>query len=230
MKSLTVIFSSHKGKEYDNIFKEKIKKTSGIDDIQIICVENYNQYSLSEAYNIGYSRYFETDRDDDIIVYCHNDIEFKTKNWGKILINKFMSNPEFGVIGLAGSTELTENGIWWNNKATCYGIVDHTDGFKEWTTRFSYEIKNIKEVAVIDGVFIAVNPDISNWEFNENFKGFHMYDISFSLDNFIDKIKIGVITDIRILHQSVGMVNQEWENNRLKLIQNYAEYLPIKVV
>lgn len=228
MKGLTVVFSSHKGSEYDLMFENRIKDSCGIEDVQVICIPNEKKYSLTEAYNIAWEKFDESNRN-NIIVFLHNDIHFKTPNWGLLLVRKFKQNPTYGIIGLAGSIELATTGVWWNDRSKCFGIVDHTDGIKEWTTIFSPPIKNIQQVVVIDGVFIAVDPQQIEWEFNEDFKGFHLYDIAFCADNFTGGVYIGVTTDIRIMHESIGIVNQEWEDNRLQFVETYKNQLPLFV-
>jgi hypothetical protein len=43
----------------------------------------------------------------------------------------------------------------------------------------------------------------------------------------LDGCEIGVTTDIRILHQSVGMVKEQWEKNRVQFAEKYKEDLPL---
>ena len=44
---------------------------------------------------------------------------------------------------------------------------------------------------------------------------------------YLDGFNIGVTTDIRILHESIGMTNDEWEKNRQLFVKKYKEDLPI---
>ena len=52
---------------------------------------------------------------------------------------------------------------------------------------------------------------------------------STSLDNFLSKkSKNGVTTNIRVIHHSTGdSNNQEWINNRNKMLKKYKTVLPI---
>jgi GT2 family glycosyltransferase len=148
-------------------------------------------------------------------------------NWGRILLAKFNSH-NYGIIGLAGTTSISESAIWWEAKNTMFGIVEHTDDINTWVSNFSAPIKDIKEVVIVDGVFMAADPDLVS-NFNEEFDGFHFYDISFSLDNYLDGVNIGVITTIRILHKSVGQTSPDWERNRQLFVEKYKEYLPMSI-
>jgi cellulose synthase/poly-beta-1,6-N-acetylglucosamine synthase-like glycosyltransferase len=99
---ITIIYSTHKDSTYNLNFKQHLSQTVGLSDFEILEYENHNQYSLSEIYNKGIreSKY-------NIIVCCHNDIKLE-KGWGKKLISDFESNPEFGIIGKAGSCYFPE--------------------------------------------------------------------------------------------------------------------------
>jgi glycosyltransferase involved in cell wall biosynthesis len=113
------------------------------------------------------------------------------------------------------------------NNGKLRGKVWHTDGLKQWESVFHNSNKIIDDVVTIDGVFIAVNPDnIQHW-FDERFNGFHFYDQGFVIPNYLDGCNIGVMNNISILHQSVGEVNQEWENNRQQFCELYKDELPV---
>ena len=207
--NIVVVFSSHLSEEENSKFKNHISKTIGVKH-KVVCYSNFNEFSLSEIYNKAITEEIE---DNCIFVMCHNDITIKTKNWGKILLNKF-NHSNYDIIGVAGSTYLPESGIWWEDKSKMVGIVDHTDGIDVWTTMFSPEFNGIKDVVTIDGLFMSFNPDNIIHKFDESYKGFHYYDLSFCLPNYLDGCNIGVLTSIRILHKSVGITNDKWESNR----------------
>jgi glycosyltransferase involved in cell wall biosynthesis len=87
----------------------------------------------------------------------------------------------------------------------------------------------MKEVAIIDGVFIAVHKKRIKKNFVEDFEGFHFYDLPFCVENYLSDVKIGVFTNIRITHKSIGQTNEQWETNRLLFTEKYKESLPIKI-
>ena len=66
-------------------------------------------------------------------------------------------------------------------------------------------------------------------KFNEKFK-FDYYDITFCLDNFLDgETKIGVTTNIRIAHNSVGQMREGWYTAREEVNKIYNDDYPIEV-
>ena len=58
---------------------EHIKKTCGLRDVEVIQYINKGE-SLTKFYNKGLE-----ESKNDIVVFCHDDIIFNTKNWGKKL-------------------------------------------------------------------------------------------------------------------------------------------------
>ena len=71
--SLSVVFST---KKINPEFVESIKKSSGVYKIEILPYENPGKYSLTEVYNMGLEK-----ATNDIVVFCHDDLKFDTKNW-----------------------------------------------------------------------------------------------------------------------------------------------------
>lgn len=220
---INIIYSSHLDYIHDSRFELNVKNTVGCKH-NIFRYENKNQFSLTEIYNQALDEHTE---DDAILVFCHNDISFDTKNWGVNLLNKF-NNSKYDIIGVAGTDLLLESGVWWGSRPNMFGIVNHENPFRKWTTEFSNPIKGIKDVVVLDGLFFGVNPHTIETKFDTDFKGFHFYEISFCMSNYIAGCNIGITTDIRLTHRSVGITNSEWEQNRLLFIEKYKDELPVK--
>lgn len=235
MKKLSVIFSSHHTDEENKKFIEHLKTTAGV-EIHVECVVNMGEFSLTEAYNIGWKKLDDLDRGKDIIVFCHNDITILTQAWGKKLLGIFHSFPDFDIIGVAGTTELHKHGCWWldetgqnMNLSKMFGRVWHTNGLRNWETVYSEKIHGVKDVVVTDGVFFGVNGETIVERFDEQFKNFHFYDISFCFENYLEGCNIGVFDKISILHKSIGQTNQNWADNRAQFAEKFKDELPVKL-
>lgn len=218
---IVVVFSSHLGEEKNNEFINHIHNTISVKH-DVICYTNYDQYSLSEIYNNAINDYYI---DNTIMLFIHPDVIIKTKNWGKILLNHF-NYSDYGILGVAGSTFIGSDGVWYSDRSKMVGIVSHTNGINTWDSEFSNPINGIKSTLMIDGLFMAVDCNKIKHKFNLDYGKYHYYDISFGLSNYNEGVKIGVITTIRVLHKSVGQTNENWEENRLKFINNHK--LPIR--
>lgn len=215
---LTIGFSTRK---LDENFKSHLIYSCGVRDVEIIFIENNGEYSLTEAYNILLEK-----SKNDIVVLCHDDIYFDTKNWGKKLLSHF-NKTGYGILGVAGTTDLSESGMWWDNSSKMVGIINHEHEGKKWTSTYSKDLKNkVAQCCLIDGVFIALDKNRIKNNFNESVKGFHFYDLEFSFSNNIENVKVGVIFNIRITHKSIGMTNDSWEENKKEFVSRWEKILP----
>ena len=222
---LTVVYSTRK---IDEKYIKHIENTCGVRGVEVIPFENPNGTSLTKVYNELLDK-----AKNDIVVFCHDDIIFNTKKWGKRLLKHF-SNSDFGVLGIAGTRKLPETGRWWEDinqpLSNMVGIVKHSNEGKTWESKYSMPVgDNIIPVVMLDGLFFAVNKNKLEHEFNETIEGFHFYDVDFTFKNFLDGVKVGVVTNIRITHKSVGQTNEEWESNRVKFVEENSTYLPASV-
>jgi len=221
--NIVVVFSSHLSEGENQHFIKHVNETIGAKH-NTVCYPNFGQFSLAQIYNDA----IKTHKVDNcIFVFCHNDMIYKTRNWGKVLLNHF-NHSDFGIIGIAGTTFIPDTGMWWGDRSKMYGIVEHTDKISTWVSEYSPAFNGVKPVIMVDGLFMGVDPDKIIRGFNENYGLFHFYDISFCVDNYLEDINIGVTTSIRVLHKSVGQTNQSWEDNRKKFASEYN--LPIRHV
>ena len=219
---ISVIYCTKESKPHH---KEHIIKSSGLHKhIDVIEIIN-NGESLTKCYNEGIKQAkFNT------IVICHDDIIIETKQWGKKLLKIYDRNPEYSIIGVAGTKELSESGRWWDNKQKMYGRVRHTHNNKSWLSSYSGDLgDNVEEVVLVDGLWFSFQKDKIKTTFNEEVKGFHFYDVTFCVENKLLNCKIGVITKIRINHMSMGETNVEWEENRKLFVKNNDQSLPLIV-
>jgi glycosyltransferase involved in cell wall biosynthesis len=164
------------------------------------------------------------------VVLCHDDIYFDTKNWGNKILNHFKRNKDYGVLGLAGTTNMPKSAKWWEDFSKMKGIVNHEHEGKKWESKYSASKGNqLDDVVLVDGLFIVINKKNIKQKFNENIKGFHFYDVDFSFRNFIEGVKIGVMYDVRVTHKSIGQTNEQWEKNKNVFAEKYKDVLPVKV-
>jgi len=220
---ITIIYSTHKDSEYNSKFKQHLLQRSGIDNIQILEYINHNQYSLSELYNKGIK-----ESKHNIIVCCHNDIKLE-KNWGKKLISDFVSNPEFGIIGKAGSCYFPKSGVYWEKmKQTMVGqVYHHPKDQKKWINKYSAKLPFLIPVVTIDGLFISFDKTKIKHTFDETIGKFHFYDHLFCIPNYLDEVKIGVTSSFEITHESIGQPNQEFWESREKFVEKWGSKLPL---
>lgn len=214
-------------RESNKEFGKHLTKSCGLDPkkIEIIEIVNTGDRSLTECYNeiLNNAKY-------NHVVFTHSDLTIETKQWGNKLLKQFDKNPEYGIIGVAGSKYMAESGQWWADKKKMYGRVQHTHEGKTWLSEYSKDLgNNLEEVVVVDGVFFAVDKSKLKASFDESVEGFHFYDVTFCFENHLKGVKVGVSTIVRVNHQSIGMTNQSWEDNRVLFSEKFKDSLPIKI-
>ena len=222
MNLVTVVISTRKK---DEEFQKHVKKMFSHPKTQILIYENDGVMSLPEVYNKGLE-----ESKNDIIVFLHDDVILQSTNMTPKIVKMFEKFPEYGIIGVAGTTDLV-NGRWWEIRKSMHGQVGHTKDGKTWKNKYSKEsyVDNLKDVVCVDGVFFIVHKKRIKKTFDIDFKGFHFYDIPFCISNYLEGVKIGVTTKFDIVHKSIGITNEQWEENKKQFEEKFKDILPIKM-
>jgi hypothetical protein len=208
--------------------EESVKDTIGL-AYEIIAVDNSaGKYSIFEAYNIGIdkSKY-------DIICFMHEDISFKTANWGLIVRKLFEENKKLGLLGVAGSSYKTfiPSG-WVAAYAEKAGYVNILQSFKDKRIDLHSYANPKKEllakVISVDGVWFCARKSIATeMRFDEHtFKGFHCYDVDFSL-SVGQQYDVAVTFEILINHFSEGSFDESWAAETIRLHEKWKHHLPL---
>lgn len=221
---IAIVFCSQKRTEENKEFIEHLKNTCGCDS-HVFSIHNPEGVSLSKIYA---DMIANDDVDANVMVFVHDDVEFLKDGWGKEILRLFNEHNDYGIIGVAGSAQFDEKGAWWNYEKK-YGQVLHRNEGKSWLTAFSPLLnKDLQEVAVIDGLFIGVHRKRISENFSRELEFFDFYDVYFCLANYLaKKCKIGVTTNIRIAHKSIGRLKDSWYKNREIVNEKFGKYFPI---
>ena len=204
-------------------FQEHIKKSIGVKEYEIYEIVNNGSKSLTECYNEGLDK-----TKNNIVVFCHDDIILK-EGWGKKVLKHF-KETEYGILGMAGTTDMSEIGRWWQDSTKMIGIVSHSNEGKTWENRYSANFEDeVIETVMLDGLFFVAHKEKIKTKFDEAFKGFHFYDVDFTFNNHLNGVKVGVMFDVKITHKSIGMTNDEWEKNREQFVEKYNGKLPYNI-
>ena len=219
---ISVVISTRK---IDDTYLKHVEKMFSHPKTEINIYENDGVSTLAEIYNIGLE-----ESKNDIIVFMHDDLILETPNITPKVVKLFEENPEFGIIGLAGTDNLM-SGMWWQDRESMYGVVGHEHEGKRHVNHYSKQSfgDRPKEVVIVDGLFMMIHRGRIKHKFNEEFKGFHFYDLPICVDNHLDGVKIGVTTKIMVTHKSIGMTNKQWEKNKLFFEAIYEKLFPLRV-
>lgn len=217
---ISVVFSTRKE---NNGYQNHIKKTVGVKGCEIIEIVNDGKYSLTEAYNKGLKQ-----STNNVVAFIHDDL-ILPNGWGKKMLTHF-NNSDYGILGVAGTTDMSETGQWWKDSTKMVGIVKHSHNGRTWESKYSANFgKDIIETVIVDGLFFVVNKNRIKSNFSEDIKGFHFYEIDFTFNNHLNGVKVGVVFDVKLTHKSIGQTNEEWEKNRLNFVEKYKDKLPYNI-
>lgn len=194
-----------------------IKQTIGI-PFELVIIDNSNNfYSIFSAYNEGVKR-----SKYEVLCFMHDDIIFKTNDWGINVMNRFKSS-NLGAIGVAGSPYYAIlPGGWWSGGYISQSIYGEQE--------LAYQTKkdNSLPVVVLDGLWFCVRKSLfSMIRFDDTtFNGFHYYDMDISLQIQQKGYTLLSVYDISIQHSS-GKLDTTWLSNALLLQKKWENKLPI---
>jgi len=204
--------------------KENIKNTIGT-DYEIIVIDNSNgQYSIFSAYNKGASQ-----SKFSFLCFIHEDILFKTENWGKLLINH-LSDRKTGIIGVAGGKIMTRiPASWWLVGPGYKNLIQHYKHNKTSRLEKTQNYPGISQPAILlDGVFLSVRSELfDKIKFDEELTGFHGYDHDISVQSVMAGYNNYVVFDILLEHFSEGNMNSQYYANLIKIYKKWKDYLPL---
>jgi hypothetical protein len=160
---------------------------------------------------------------------CHDDIEILTdpEVFKNIIVNTCLK-VDTGFIGVAGTTHLTENAVWWNQdiwrQGKHRGHVYHGSDILTADSTY-YGRPNMERVVCMDGLFLAASGRVLRdvgLDKPEYFEGdWDFYDIHYTVTAHKKKYKNHVVP-ISLLHNSKGELagRDSWHKNREAFIKN----------
>lgn len=205
---------------------QNIDKTIGCDYELIVIDNSRKRYSIFEAYNLGIDKSLGS-----FLCFIHEDVLFHTQNWGVLLTSIFESNTKIGLIGVVGAKVKSKTpSSWWdcNEEDRITNIIQHFTNKEKEVHNYGFDKQQNVEVAVIDGVFMALRKD-NKIAFETRLQGFHAYDLNLSFEVIKLGYSIVVTNEISIEHYSSGVINESWVKSSYKLHKLYRKQLPVFV-
>jgi Glycosyltransferase like family len=163
-----------------------------------------NPVSLSRGYNEGIARSCG-----EVLVFAHDDIEILTSHFAPRLRRHL---ERFDLVGVAGTTRLCAAYLMTSGPPYVYGQVAHPEPPGFGVSIFSVPAKEVEGIQALDGLFFACKRRVVEVvHFDEQwFDGFHLYDVDFTFAAYLAGFRLGVCTDIPILHASIGRFDAKW--------------------
>ena len=173
-------------------------------------------------------------KDDDIVIFCHDDIEIimDPQQFINVLI-RASRRAKSGFFGVAGTSCLTEDAVWWNREVwqegKHRGLVLHGNSLT--SSQYTY-YGDPGRVVCLDGLFLGISgktlKDL-NLDKPDYFEGdWDFYDIHYTIQAH-KKGFYNTVEPIFLLHRSIGELagRDSWHKNREAFIE--ASKLPIQI-
>lgn len=178
--------------------------------------------SLCEGYNRGIAK-----ARGDILVFSHDDILILDAAFANKIESRMLDG--YQLLGFAGSTRVTD-GYWWASGVEYMrGAIAHAGPNAKKLLFFVYGVgdESTTPVQVLDGLcMIAHRSAVQKVSFDaKTFDGFHLYDMDFSLSAHLAGLRVGVMTDIPIIHMSSGAFDAAWQDYRERFVKKHARAL-----
>lgn len=194
-----------------------------------------NKKSIFKAYEDSLNLFTNNNKvlDHDVFIFCHDDIEILSS------IEDFKFNLDFlgyndksGFGGVAGTTYLSESGVWWDQQVWSQGLhkgfVLHGEKITPKPTFYG----NYGQVVALDGLFLACRyGTLKHLKLDkpDNFPGlWDFYDIEYTINTHLLGYRNQVLP-IFLRHESFGSLagRESWYKNRDAFIASHT--LPIKI-
>lgn len=195
---LSIIICSRKTDIPDEL-KHNIAETIGCEYELVILDNSSNKSSIFQAYNEGIRR-----AKGAFLCFMHEDVLYRSKNWGDAIERHFQKEERIGLIGFAGSHFLPDTPMYWygspfvsqHNLNNDQGVIEehfHEEWFGE---------KDLIETIVVDGLcFFAKRELFHEISFDEKvYKGFHLYDMDICMQVHEAGYKVCVCRDVLVEH------------------------------
>ncbi len=165
----------------------------------------------------------------DYLCFLHEDVRFNTPNWGERIVKK-LSEPDCGVIGFVGSIikQSQPSGWYYSRNTRRHRMVQHRVGRPPKNITINPCGEDFAQVITLDGLCLFVRKDVwAEHPFDEDMlKGFHGYDIDFSL-NVAQKYKNYVTCTIEAEHFSSGYLDKQWVEAVMLIHKKWQNKLPM---
>ena len=228
---ISVIICS-RNRDIPEELRNNIETTIGIEYELIVIDNSQNKYDIFTAYNEGISR-----SEGEILCFMHEDVLFRTQNWGRIVFSHFENTKGLGVLGVAGSHFLPSVPMYWSSSPF---ISEHNLNLDNGKLQNFFHDdffrgKNSVEAVCVDGLCFFIHKDsFSFMRFDDQaYSGFHLYDMDICMQAVSNGYSVIICNDILVQHawSEAGSKNKKGyevlERNLDIFIKKWKDELPI---
>jgi hypothetical protein len=221
MKLISVIVCSVDPVKFARVSANYAARLAGIHH-EIVAI--HDAISLAEAYNRGVKR-----ARGEVIVFSHDDIEHLRGDFASELLGSLESAD---LVGAAG-TSLCVDAYWAAaGHPNLHGSCAYpASGGAVNLAVYGIDAPMTQGIQALDGMFFAARREVFDGiAFDEeNFDGFHGYDVDFSFRAYKAGIRVAVNNNFLVLHDSGGQFDDTWLRYRERFLRKHfgAQSVPL---
>jgi len=207
-----------------------IRESIGTGHQFIVIDTRPEKLSIFQAYDLGVeeARY-------SLLCFIHEDAKILSAGYWIRDVEKYMADPKVGVLGVAGSKDLTGTGRWWEGMGQpggnrLSGMAVHTTEGGTWSNSYG----QFDQVLVLDGLCLILKKSLYeelkgfHYKGMPAYEGFDFYDIDLTFRAHLAGYKNYAIP-LLIEHQSIGTQKETWFKNKDLFVAKYKEHLPARL-
>lgn len=152
-------------------------------------------------------------------IYIHQDVQIIYRKFIDVVIKCFTENPEYGIMGVVGSSDLPKSGIWWQGRLIGSIRDDHTGIMKNYS--YTRNTNKILEAYALDGLILMTQYDV-DWR-TDIFNKWHFYDLSQCMEFRLKGYKAAVLPQVMptCVHRCGKNKMIGYEEERIKFLNEY---------
>lgn len=154
-------------------------------------------------------------------VYLHQDVFILYENFIEDVIDIFEQNPEYGMLGVMGSSKIILNADYSSQWNAGMAILDNSTHSKKVVKD---NLQPLREAVAVDGMMLITQYDL-DWR-DDVFNGFDYYDISQCMEFRKARYKVGIPHQKKAWcnHVPIHIDLEKYDFYRKRFCEEYREY------
>ena len=202
----------------DNLLAN-VAETIGDVPYEWVCIDNsQNQYSIFQAYNLGVSR-----AKGEVLCFMHDDIFYRSNHWGSAVVKMLAVDAD--ACATMTNKYVRRAPSYTGNVG--YGHLNYIDEV-HGIIREKHEVPT--QVILFDGMWFCIRRKcFDKIRFDEQYSGFHFYDMDIAMQLYTNGYRTMFIPDILIWHRTGAQYNRVWLENSYRFYDKWHTLLPLTV-
>jgi hypothetical protein len=226
---VSFIIASYRPQSAEECIKS-IKESVGEEHQFVVIDTRPENLNIFQAYDAGAQEAHYS-----ILCFIHEDARLLSSSYWLREVGKYFDDPKVGILGVAGSKDLTGTGRWWEGMGQpdgnrLSGMAIHTKDGQTWPNAYG----PFGQVLVLDGLCLILKKSLY-----EELQGYHyagmppyvgydFYDIDPCFRAHLAGYKNYTIP-LLIEHQSMGEPKESWYTNKELFVSKYMAHLPARI-